>query len=233
MEIDRNGMEILTRAECLKALRSTPIGRVVVTVGALPAAFPVNFVVVGDDVMFMTGKGTKLQAAVRNAVVAFEADGFDTFGHTGWSVLVQGRAAEESDPVRLAQAHRAGLGAWLPREATSAVRIETELISGRKLSLDGAANYRHQAVEPVDPPWIGHLDGCVVCGSEALLPVSDGDQTHFLCAGCAACWHVELGWVRRVVPGRCAGCAHKEICTAAFLADMARNERLASAGRSS
>lgn len=146
MDIDRNGLEVLTRAECLNLLRSTPIGRVVVTIGALPAAFPVNFVLVGDDVVFKTGQGTKLQAAVTNAVVAFEADGFETFGHSGWSVLIQGHARELSNGAELTNADRARLGAWLPRSPTAIVRVASERVSGRKLDIDGAAAYRRHAL---------------------------------------------------------------------------------------
>jgi nitroimidazol reductase NimA-like FMN-containing flavoprotein (pyridoxamine 5'-phosphate oxidase superfamily) len=145
MEIDRNGMEVLPRERALQLLRSTPIGRVVVTMDALPAAFPVNFVMLGDDVVFVTSPGTKLEAAVRNAVVAFQADAFDVIGHTGWSVLVQGRAAEVTDPVETAAVEHAGLRAWLPQSPTSMVRISSEIVSGRQISLAASAEYRRPA----------------------------------------------------------------------------------------
>jgi nitroimidazol reductase NimA-like FMN-containing flavoprotein (pyridoxamine 5'-phosphate oxidase superfamily) len=158
MEIDRNGMEVLDRAECLNLLRSTPIGRVVVTLAALPAAFPVNFALMGEDVVFMTGRGTKLQAALRNAVVAFEADGFESMGHTGWSVLVQGHASEISDPSDQVQAHGAGLGAWVPKSPTEFVRVRSEVVSGRRLSIDAAAAYRCASSASVSLPLQERLE---------------------------------------------------------------------------
>ena len=45
--------------------------------GALPAVLPLNFALYGRRILFRTGQGTKLDAAVRHSVVAFEADWFD------------------------------------------------------------------------------------------------------------------------------------------------------------
>ena len=43
MERDRNGLEILDRSECLRLLAGSSVGRVAVSVGALPVILPVNF----------------------------------------------------------------------------------------------------------------------------------------------------------------------------------------------
>lgn len=133
MEIDRNGMEVLSREECGLLLRSTSIGRVAVSMGALPAVFPVNFAVWDRDIVFRTGHGTKLEAAVQNTVVAFEVDAVDSIAHSGWSVLVTGRAHVIADPDELAEAERLPLLPWAPRGNKAFVRIRGELISGRRL----------------------------------------------------------------------------------------------------
>ena len=39
---------------------------------------------------------------------------------------------------------------------------------------------------------------CPDCGKEEFVVVIDGDIVDFRCTACDACWHVELGWVRRV-----------------------------------
>jgi uncharacterized Zn finger protein len=45
----------------------------------------------------------------------------------------------------------------------------------------------------------GDLDlACNDCGAEGLVVVADGDLVDFRCPACGACWHMELGWVRRV-----------------------------------
>ncbi|HEX4905274.1 MAG TPA: pyridoxamine 5'-phosphate oxidase family protein, partial [Acidimicrobiales bacterium] len=67
MEIDRNGLEVLDRDECLRLLAQATLGRVGVTIGALPCVVPVNYRIVGDEVVIRTGAGTKLDAATKNA----------------------------------------------------------------------------------------------------------------------------------------------------------------------
>ena len=39
---DRNGLEILDRASCLQLLGSAHVGRIALTMGALPVVFPVH-----------------------------------------------------------------------------------------------------------------------------------------------------------------------------------------------
>ena len=71
------GLDILDEDECLRLLATVPIGRVGICSGALPAILPVNFELYGRSIVFRTGRGTKLDAAVRSAVVAFQADQYD------------------------------------------------------------------------------------------------------------------------------------------------------------
>jgi nitroimidazol reductase NimA-like FMN-containing flavoprotein (pyridoxamine 5'-phosphate oxidase superfamily) len=133
VDIDRNGLVVLPREECLRLLGTAVIGRVAVTIGALPAVFPVNFVVCGDDVVFRSSPGTKLEAAVDGAVVAFEVDAIDAISHAGWSVLVTGRASVLTNPGDLAIAERLPLRGWAESGPSSFVRIRGEIISGRRL----------------------------------------------------------------------------------------------------
>ena len=133
MEVDRTGLQVLSRAECLALLRQSLVGRVIVTDRALPAAFPVNFALLGEDVVFRTAAGSKLEAASARTVVAFEADDMDPVRQTGWSVLIQGRAALIEDPVELARARALPLQPWAPGRRLEFVRIRSELLSGRRI----------------------------------------------------------------------------------------------------
>ncbi len=83
--------------DCLRLLASATIGRVGISIGALPVVLPVNFRLVDDRIVFCTGIGTKLDAATANSVVAFEVDDFEPVSHTGWSVVVTGIAHEVVD----------------------------------------------------------------------------------------------------------------------------------------
>jgi hypothetical protein len=61
--LDRNGLEILPRAECLRLLATRPVGRVGVSRHALPAILPVTYRMLGEDIVFATGTGSSLSPA--------------------------------------------------------------------------------------------------------------------------------------------------------------------------
>ncbi len=42
MHVDRNGLEVLEREECLRLLAGATIGRLGITIGTLPVVLPVN-----------------------------------------------------------------------------------------------------------------------------------------------------------------------------------------------
>ena len=124
----------LNRDDCLRRLGRAGVGRVAVSVGALPAIFPVNYAMLDSDIVFRTGPGTKLDAALVGSVVAFEIDHSDAMSHTGWSVLVVGKARPITDPVTLARAASLPLTPWADGQRDTFVRIETAVISGRQLT---------------------------------------------------------------------------------------------------
>ena len=126
-------MQAISPAESIRLLATVPVGRIVFTVRALPAVRPVNFIVDGGSVVIRTGPGSKLTAAVRNAVVAFEADEIDVANHTGWSVTVTGRVQEVRD-VAEQDRLRPLLQPWASGEKEHFLRIVPELGSGVRLS---------------------------------------------------------------------------------------------------
>jgi uncharacterized protein len=133
MEVDRNGLEVLERHECLRLLGTATLGRIGVSSGALPTVLPVNFRFDGRRILFRTGAGTKLDAATQNAVVAFEVDEIDPLAHTGWSVVVRGVAREVTEPEELAEAQSRPLARWAPGEDHRVVAISPEIVSGRRI----------------------------------------------------------------------------------------------------
>ena len=127
-------LAVLDESECMRLLRTVSVGRVGVTVGAVPAVFPVNFGVLADGcVVFRTGTGSKLDAAVRNAVIAFEVDEVDPIYHEGWSVLVVGVADELRDAAELEESRELPLASWAPGERDHVVRLRPEVVSGRRI----------------------------------------------------------------------------------------------------
>ena len=56
--------EALDTEQCRTLLGSHNVGRMAVSVDALPVILPVNYAVDGDDIVFRTTPGTKLSAAL-------------------------------------------------------------------------------------------------------------------------------------------------------------------------
>ncbi|MEO9223711.1 MAG: pyridoxamine 5'-phosphate oxidase family protein [Acidimicrobiales bacterium] len=133
MAVDRNGLEILDSAECLRLLRTAKLGRVGVSTGDVPTVLPVNFLLDKDRILVRSGRGTKLDAAAREALVSFEVDDFDPMTHSGWSVVVMGKASEVTDAEELAALRHAPIPRWAPGGETTIIAISTELISGRRI----------------------------------------------------------------------------------------------------
>ena len=131
MEIDRDGFEVLDRAECLHLLEGAVVGRIAGTCGALPVVFPVGYAVDGDSIILRTGRGTDLAFATSRSVVAFEVDNLHERGRSGWTVMVTGMAEEvqdEREAERLRRLLHDDDDGYEPR----LVRISSELISGRR-----------------------------------------------------------------------------------------------------
>lgn len=129
---DSDGLEVLSRQECMRLLGQASLGRVALTVGALPAVFPVHYAVLGDSLVFRSGPGTKLSAAGSGSVVCLEADDVDPEFHTGWSVMVVGRTRLIDDGPELARMQSLPLRPWVG-EADAFVEVEASMVSGRRI----------------------------------------------------------------------------------------------------
>jgi nitroimidazol reductase NimA-like FMN-containing flavoprotein (pyridoxamine 5'-phosphate oxidase superfamily) len=131
------GIEILDRDECLRLLGSVPVGRVAFTTGALPSVQPVTFVLHGDQVVFRTSPGTKLDAALHDVIVAFEVDEFDVVNRAGWSVTAVGTAIVVADPELLDELSRLPLDPWAPGRREHFVTISVTIVNGRRIATNG------------------------------------------------------------------------------------------------
>ena len=127
-----DGLEILDEAQCRHLLADGRVGRVAVCRGAVPVVFPVCYVVVGGDIVFFTGEGTKLDLAAAHATVSFEVDEVDLASQTGWSVLAVGPATNASE-VAADRARALGCFPWASGSRPHAVRIRPEFLSGRRI----------------------------------------------------------------------------------------------------
>jgi len=130
---DRNGLEVLDRETCLQLLASASVGRLALTIDALPVILPVNFVVADGVIVLKTGDGAKFRSALQRNIVALEVDAMDRMDHSGWSVLVQGSTRVLSDPHEIAWASTLPLLPWANDAAEHFVAITTDVVQGRRL----------------------------------------------------------------------------------------------------
>jgi transcriptional regulator with XRE-family HTH domain len=122
--------------ECRDHLSTHGVGRVAVTTrtGA-PVVVPVNYSIVGDDIVYRTSSGAA-SAPPEGADVAFEVDHIDDAFSQGWSVLVMGRARHVTEPQAVHRlAERSYSPPWAGGDRDLWIRIEPAHMTGRRISV--------------------------------------------------------------------------------------------------
>jgi hypothetical protein len=134
----------LDRGESLRLLASVPVGRLIFTVGALPAVRVMNFTLAGGLIVVRTVADTTVARQVNGAVVAFEADDLDAATSSGWSVTVTRRATLVTDPGLITRYQKMPLVPWAPGERDQFVTITADLVEGRRVRRPAASTDPHQ-----------------------------------------------------------------------------------------
>jgi uncharacterized protein len=133
LQVDGLALEELSKAECLRLMATEAVGRICYTRQALPAVEPVNFALYDSAIVIRTNSGSKLAAATRRAVVAFEADDINPATRSGWSVTAVGQAEEITDHRQIARLETLGLESWAAGAQDHFIRIVPKLVTGRRL----------------------------------------------------------------------------------------------------
>jgi nitroimidazol reductase NimA-like FMN-containing flavoprotein (pyridoxamine 5'-phosphate oxidase superfamily) len=127
-------LDAMTEEECWASLATEKIGRIAFTAhSGTPVVVPVNFLAREGTVVMRTGRGPKLQAAVRHDVGCFEVDRFDEDARTGWSVVVTGPLRLVSAPEERVRLDTLGLQPWAGGPRTEFIVLEPHVVSGRRL----------------------------------------------------------------------------------------------------
>lgn len=132
--------EELTESECLGLLSRVDVGRLAVrlTDGGVDV-FPVNFIVDHGTVLFCTAAGRKLSSIEDEPIVAFEADHFDWYERTAWSVVIKGEAARITDSDELLELRDGDLDSWQHERKPFFVRIVPSMTTGRRFTVSRRA----------------------------------------------------------------------------------------------
>ncbi|ELB93437.1 MULTISPECIES: pyridoxamine 5'-phosphate oxidase family protein [unclassified Rhodococcus (in: high G+C Gram-positive bacteria)] len=120
-------------AECIRLLRSVPVGRMVFTDNALPALRPVTFAAIGGDVVIPTDDETFER--FDGEFLAFEAGDIDLITRTGWSVTAMGKATYVSFAETMARFHDQSAVPWSTHPGDYHLILDMEYVSGRRVTL--------------------------------------------------------------------------------------------------
>jgi len=203
--IDRRGASVLPRNECVRLLwvHAGMVGRIGVVVDGRPLIMPVNYRMLGEDVLVEIGPGTMLEAVDRGSVLAFEAD--SALPPEAWSVYVRG-PARRADRAQVQRASPGG-AALVPEPGGVPVVIRSDVVSGRRFevhprSRGTASPSRELGTLRLPPPvrvpagttikeaaaTMGAAESsAVVVGDHRMALVSEHDLVAALAAGLGPC----------------------------------------------
>lgn len=123
-------IELLDGGACRELLQFSHVGRIAMSIGALPAIVPVTYLLDGDTLVFRLVTGTPLAPSV---VVAFEAGHIDPTGQGGWSVHLIGSVQEVSDPTTRLHLAVTRAHPWNLAERDKLFRLPLEMMSGARI----------------------------------------------------------------------------------------------------
>ncbi|MFF0433818.1 helix-turn-helix domain-containing protein [Streptomyces sp. NPDC004327] len=133
-------MDEIDASECWALLDDHGVGRVAVMGDAGPEIFPVNYQVMGGEVLFMTAEDAPLaKAADSGTAIAFEEDHMDEAFSQGWSVLLVGPARTVSDPATARAFGDAAYSTpWTGEGRDVPVVLTPHRVTGRRIRVQGA-----------------------------------------------------------------------------------------------
>jgi nitroimidazol reductase NimA-like FMN-containing flavoprotein (pyridoxamine 5'-phosphate oxidase superfamily) len=127
-------LQRLAEDECWTLVRPGGVGRVAFSGNGAPMVFPVNYAVMGHEIVLRTRARAELAShALAGRQLAFEVDAFDELGRTGWSVLMRGpsRAVSPEEAERLHVTEF--VTPWAGSDRATVVLVAVREISGRRI----------------------------------------------------------------------------------------------------
>jgi len=84
--------DALSERECWELLATVSVGRLALSVRALPVILPVQYYLDGGRLAVCLGHHALPERALDETIIAFAADSIDPVTRSGWAVQVQGRS---------------------------------------------------------------------------------------------------------------------------------------------
>jgi nitroimidazol reductase NimA-like FMN-containing flavoprotein (pyridoxamine 5'-phosphate oxidase superfamily) len=133
MSNDRRPAELheLNRETCFALLASQHVGRLVIP-GGKGFVAPVNYLVVGESLVFRSDAGSHAASADGHTMM-FEVDALNEEHHAGWSVVIRGRLQDVTDSAATDVDLRERLEPWAPGPKDRWLRVNVDEMTGRWL----------------------------------------------------------------------------------------------------
>ena len=116
----------LPEQECWELLAAASVGRLALSVRALPVILPAQYYLDGRRLVVCLGHHGLPERALDETVVAFAADSIDPVTRSGWLVQVQGRSV-------IPRGLRIDTDCGWPASRAQVVQIEPGRISGQRM----------------------------------------------------------------------------------------------------
>jgi transcriptional regulator with XRE-family HTH domain len=130
-------LETLSAAQCREYLAAGGVGRFLFMADRGPVAIAVNYRMLGEDIVFRTGRDTGAAGATQQPRVSFDVDHIDDVLGEGWSVLVSGNASLVTAPSELEKVAALEITPWAGGERDTYIRIVASDITGRRIRATG------------------------------------------------------------------------------------------------
>lgn len=123
-----SGFQTMTSDQCRRLLGMKDLGRVAVTAGALPMVLPVQYQLLGHQLLLRTPGHHEVSNGIDGQVVGFEADDIDLVHGVGWCVSVTGAVHLVHGAMMGAPPHR-----WFSDGLVLA--LDTDVIVGHRIAV--------------------------------------------------------------------------------------------------
>jgi len=135
--------DALSARECWELLATASVGRLALSVRALPVIVPVQYYLDGRRLAVCLGHRELPERSLHETIIAFASDSIDPVTRSGWLVQIQGRSL-------MPRGLRIDTGCGWPA-AAQIVEIEPATISGHRVHLCPFI----EALQAASPPPAG------------------------------------------------------------------------------
>jgi len=120
--------------QCRGYLAGGGVGRVIFRSAGRPVALPVNFKMLGDDVIFRSENNGEVSAVASEEPVSFEVDRIDDAMSEGWSVLATGTMTPVRAVAQIHEVEALGIEPWAGGDRHTYFRLSVTKLTDKRIN---------------------------------------------------------------------------------------------------